>query len=454
MTLPALARGDVVTLPTTPQSLRDRALADDVRFILAVFVDLNGKPCAKLVPVAAADELEAGELGFAGFAAGLIGQHPHDSDLIAVPDLDSYAPIPFVREGLAIVHCDPYVDGKPWPFAPRVILKRALARLAEQGLSAKVGAEVEYFLVDRDADGHLKAADSKDEGLRSCYDARGVTRMYDHLAAVSEAMNALGWGNYANDHEDAPGQFEQNFKYAEALVTADRVITLRYLIGMLAEQRGMTATFMPKPFSDRAGNGLHFHVSLWDDDIAAFPDAADTRGLGLSPPHTPSSPACSSTPRGCSSSSHRASTRTSGAVRPPAPRARRGRPSTRRTAATTARTSSASPTPHASSCAPRTVPPTPTSPSPRSCTPVSTESNAPPTPVTRADPANRARAPPVLPRTLLHAVQALRDDTVLRDLIDDGNGVATYFADAKEEEFLGWHNTVTEWEIDRYLTAY
>src|SRR5919107_1350233 len=125
-------------------SLRERAESDGVRFILALFVDLNGKPCAKLVPTSAADQLEGGQLGFAGFAAGLIGQRPQDSDLIAVPDLDSYAPIPFVREGLAIVHCDPHVDGEPWPYAPRVILKKAIARLAERGLAGKVGAEVEY----------------------------------------------------------------------------------------------------------------------------------------------------------------------------------------------------------------------------------------------------------------------------------------------------------------------
>ena len=100
------------------------------------------------------------------------------------------------------------------------------------------GAEVEYFLVTRDADGTLRPADARDDAARPCYDARGLTRMYDHLTAVSTAMDALGWGNYANDHEDANGQFEQNFAYADALTTADRVITARYVISMLAEQRG------------------------------------------------------------------------------------------------------------------------------------------------------------------------------------------------------------------------
>lgn len=80
-----------------------------MRFLLAMFVDLNGKPCAMLVPVTAADELEAGELGFASSAAGLIGQRPQDPDLVAVPDPDSYVPVPFIRPGLGIVYCE---DGR------------------------------------------------------------------------------------------------------------------------------------------------------------------------------------------------------------------------------------------------------------------------------------------------------------------------------------------------------
>src|SRR5262249_46146877 len=159
-----------------------------------------------------------------------------------------------VREGLALVHCDPHVEGKPWPFAPRVILKKVLE---STDVELFAGVEVEYFLVTRDASGTITPADTKDTDAQPCYGARGLTRMYDHLTEVSTAMNALGWGNYANDHEDGNGQFEQNFAYADALTTADRVITARYLISVLAERRGMTATFMPKPFGDRTGSGMH-----------------------------------------------------------------------------------------------------------------------------------------------------------------------------------------------------
>ncbi|GAA4902130.1 glutamine synthetase-like protein [Actinomycetospora succinea] len=236
-----------LTLPEP--SLADRARADGVRFLLAMFVDLTGKPCAKLVPVESADELQHEGVGFAGYAVGAIGQQPCDPDLVAIPDVSSYTPLPWVRDGLALVHCDPHVEGKPWHYAPRVILQRVLAQAQARRLELFAGAEIEYFLVRRDDDGSVVLADALDCETKPCYDARGLTRMYEHLTGISEAMNALGWGNYANDHEDANGQFEQNFAYADALTTADRVITARYLISMLAEQRGMTATFMPKPFA-------------------------------------------------------------------------------------------------------------------------------------------------------------------------------------------------------------
>ena len=83
----------------------------------------------------------------------------------------------------------------------------------------------------------------------------GLTRQYEFLTTVSRYCNELGWGNYANDHEDANGQFEQNFEYADALVTCDRAIFFRYMVHTLAEQYGRIATFMPKPFTTLTGNG-------------------------------------------------------------------------------------------------------------------------------------------------------------------------------------------------------
>jgi glutamine synthetase len=267
---------------TNKEELAAATERDGVEFLFAMFVDMHGKPCAKLVPVSALDGLMADGAGFAGFAAGPMGQTPSSPDLLAMPDLSSYMPAPW-RPGLGIIQCDPYVLGEPWPFAPRVILRRQLDRLAASGVTLKVGAEGEYFLVRKSASGGIEVADPMDQAKAPCYDARALTRMYDHLTTVSRHMNTLGWSNYANDHEDANGQFEQNFTYADAMTTADRVIVFRYMIHSLAAEAGMLATFMPKPFSNLTGNGLHMHLSMWGDDgTELFVDPADSRGLGMS----------------------------------------------------------------------------------------------------------------------------------------------------------------------------
>jgi glutamine synthetase len=420
-------------------SLADIAKAHDVRYLLATFVDMTGKPCAKLVPIEAADELEAGAMGFAGYAAGLIGQKPQDADLIAVPDLASFTPVPFIKEGLAVIHCDPHVNGRPWPYAPRVILKNALARLAGKGMQAKVGAEVEYFLVNRNDDGTLSTADARDDSPRPCYDARGVTRMYDHLTSISEAMNSLGWGNYANDHEDAAGQFEQNFNYADALTTADRVVSLRYILNILAEQRGMTATFMPKPFTDRTGTGLHFHLSLWSGAEALFPgDDGQTddggRGLGLSPlaysfiagilNHAPALQAFLA-PTVNSYKRSGATTSSSGATWSPRKASFGGNDRTHMIRV-----------------------------------PDNKRIELRPDGVEKAAdpglPSGPGESKPdahLLPATLLHAVEALRRDPVILASLSGDPEIGRYYADAKEEEFLNWHNQVSDWEIRTYLTS-
>ena len=149
-----------------------------------------------------------------------------------------------------------------------------------------VGVEAEYHLLKRDETGKLVVADSLDTLDYPCYDARGLTRMFDYLSTISKYMNGLGYENYANDHEDSNGQFEQNFKYAEAMTTADRLIFFRYMVNTVAHSFGMLATFMPKPFHDLTGNGLHMNTSLWKGDenlfqLAGSKSGKDDHGLGL-----------------------------------------------------------------------------------------------------------------------------------------------------------------------------
>ncbi|HZC29784.1 MAG TPA: type III glutamate--ammonia ligase, partial [Gaiellaceae bacterium] len=221
--------------------------------------------------------------GFAGFAAGAIGQYPHDPDLAAMPDPRSFVPLPW-KPGVARLACDVHVEGQEWPYCPRTILRNQLARAAELGYAFKMGCELEYFLVRRLPDGSIELADELDNLDQPCYDMRALTRNLDFVSQVARNITALGWDNYATDHEDANGQFEQNFEYADALTTADRAIFFRYMVESMAQERGLIATFMPKPFAHLTGNGCHFHMSLWKDGENVFEadPSDDPNGMGLS----------------------------------------------------------------------------------------------------------------------------------------------------------------------------
>jgi glutamine synthetase len=434
-----------------PSTLAKLAHDAEIRFVLALFVDLRGKPCAKLVPVEAIEMLATEGAGFAGYAVGAIGQEPKDPDIMALPDPASFTPIPFIKEGLAIVHCDPHVEGKPWPYAPRVILKSLIQRAADAGFEPWVGAEVEYFLLTRNPDGSLATADPADTAAQPCYDARGVTRMYDHLTTISTAMNSLGWSNYANDHEDGNGQFEQNFQFADALTTADRVITLRYLLSMIAAERGMIATFMPKPFADRTGSGLHLHLSLTSGGQPVFPDGSDERGLGLS--ETAYSfiggildHACAlQAVVGPTVNSYKrtgALTTASGASWAPKQPTYGGNDRTHYIRVpddqrVELRGGDGSANPYLA---------------------IAAALGAGIDGIKRSvDPGALGATSdrPALPPTLLHAVDELEVDQVITGVLDAaGDGVAGYYANLKRDEFFTYHSTVSPWEVEQYLTAF
>jgi glutamine synthetase len=271
------------TIPSNADDAREIVAERGIEFLFAQFVDMHGKPSAKLVPAHHLDDLLSEGAGFAGFAAGDIGQGPHDPDLIAIPDPRSLTILPW-RPTVARFACDVTVEGEPWPFCPRTILRGALDRAAALGYEPKLGAELEYFLLRRTADGGIELADPLDTLELPCYDMRALTRNLDFVSTVSHAVTGLGWDNYATDHEDANGQFEQNFSFADALTTCDRAVFFRYMVESLAQERGLIATFMPKPFAHLTGNGCHFHVSLWRDGVNLFErdPAEDPRGFGLS----------------------------------------------------------------------------------------------------------------------------------------------------------------------------
>jgi len=245
-----------------------------IKYFLISFVDLFGTLRAKLAPASAIGDMAKDGAGFAGFASWL-DMTPADPDMLAIPDPKSLIQIPWKPE-VGWLAADPYMDGKLVEQAPRNTLKRMLKKAEEAGYTVKTGVECEYFLVSPDGEALSDPADTQS---KPCYDQAALMRRYDVVSEICDCMLELGWGPYQNDHEDANGQFEMNWNFAEALTTADRMTFFKYMVKAIAEKHGLRATFMPKPFAHLTGNGCHIHVSLWKGNKNAFDDANDPMGL-------------------------------------------------------------------------------------------------------------------------------------------------------------------------------
>ena len=230
-----------------------------IKYFLISFVDLFGNMRAKLAPASAINDMAKNGAGFAGFAAWL-DMSPADPDMFAIPDPDSLIQLPW-KPDVGWLASDLYMNGAPIAQSPRVTLKRLLTRAEESGYRLKHGVECEYHLIQPDGS---DIADLNDTQSKPCYDQAALMRRYDLITEICDVMLKLGWGPYQNDHEDANGQFEMNWDYDDALVTADRMAFFKYMVKALAEKHGLRATFMPKPFAHLTGNGCHAHVSLWD----------------------------------------------------------------------------------------------------------------------------------------------------------------------------------------------
>src|SRR3989449_814256 len=269
----------------TVDEVRARLTHDKVDYLLAQYVDIHGTPRCKGIPARAFDLFVGGSAGFAGAAVSGMGQGPHDHDMIAVPDLASYTLVPW-ETGVARFACDITVDGRPWPYCPRTALRRALDALRREGYTMMVGAEAEHFLVQRRPDGTIAPfdPDGVDTMDKPCYDFKSLAGSMGYLRAMIGYLEELGWEPYASDHEDANSQYEINWKYADALTTADRYTFFKMMTSQVAKRFGAVATHMPKPFARLTGSGCHFHISLWHPEGKRnlFLDEADRRGLGLS----------------------------------------------------------------------------------------------------------------------------------------------------------------------------
>jgi glutamine synthetase len=169
------------------------------------------------------------------------------------------------------------VGGVALEQSPRLVLQRQLQRSAALGLQLRTGVEPEFFLLEEAADA---IADGRDRQSKPCYDQLALMRHYPLIAELLDGMEQLGWGPYQADHEDANGQFEINWTFAGALLTADRHAFFRVMVAAIAERHGLRASFRPKPLAELTGNGAHLHASLWDPNgHNLFPDPQGPSGL-------------------------------------------------------------------------------------------------------------------------------------------------------------------------------
>ena len=257
--------------------LSDLARDRGIRYFLISFTDLFGVQRSKLVPAQSIDAMAEDGAGFAGFAAWL-DMTPADPDILAIPDRNSLIQLPW-QPDVAWMPADLYdINGEPMIDTPRLLLKKMVSTAAEKGYRIKTGVECEFFLLSAT---EQQISDSRDNSAKPCYDQQALMRRYDVISEICDAMISLGWQPYQNDHEDANGQFEMNWTYDDALVTADRQAFFKYMVKSIAEKHGLRATFMPKPFTNLTGNGCHTHLSVWDKEsnINLFVDRTEESEL-------------------------------------------------------------------------------------------------------------------------------------------------------------------------------
>ncbi|MDP4300711.1 type III glutamate--ammonia ligase [Leptothrix discophora] len=244
-----------------------------VHTLLVQFTDVHGVAKGKLVPLDQLASVLAHGAGFAGpsiAGTGLPRTGPR-AEYMARGDLATLQPLPWWL-GVARIVGDGHVAGEPFDACPRQVLRRQVARLAAEGWQLQLGIEPEFFLLRREADGSWRPADALDRLDKPSYDLQSLPRQAALLQALRAALEADGAEVQQIDHEDAHGQYELNFRHDQVLASCDRLMLFKLAAQRLAEQHGCVCSFMPKPWANQPGSGLHFHVSLWDGDRPAFDD--------------------------------------------------------------------------------------------------------------------------------------------------------------------------------------
>jgi glutamine synthetase len=261
---------------------RDELREQGVKYVLAAYTDVHGIGKAKSVPIDHFTTMMRGSELFTGAALDGLGQEPSDDELSVRPDLGRIVRLPW-RPEVAWAPGFLHYHGEPWPMCSRVVLQRAVDRAAALGLVFNLGIETEFYLVRRE-DGAVVPANPRDVLAKAAYDIVGLLENLPFMDELIGYMNELGFDVHSFDHEDSNSQFEFDFSYADCMTMADRQTLWRMMMKEIARRHGFDVTFMPKPYADRTGTGAHFNMSLADAESGEnrFADPADPRGNGLS----------------------------------------------------------------------------------------------------------------------------------------------------------------------------
>lgn len=244
----------------------------DVRFVRLWFTDVLGS--LKSVAVAPA-ELEGAfseGIGFDGSAIEGFAR-VHEADMLAKPDPSTFQILPWRGEtpSTARMFCDILMpDGSPSYADPRHVLKRALGRAADAGFTFYTHPEIEFFLLEGKPPQGGQPVPVDDSGY---FDHTAQGGGQDFRREVITMLENMGISVEYSHHEGGPGQQEIDLRYADALSTADNIMTFRTVVREVALSQGKWASFMPKPFTDFPGSGMHTHVSLFEGDENAFYEA-------------------------------------------------------------------------------------------------------------------------------------------------------------------------------------
>jgi glutamine synthetase len=262
-------------MPYETEQIVSKAKADGIHFVSLQFTDLFGTVKNVTIPV---DRLAVALHSGQSFDGSSIEGFARicESDMVLRPDPSTYRVLPWTAEDerTARLICDIYdTAGEPFAGDPRYILKQVVAEAEQMGYRYETGPEVEFFLFKMD--GHPSVSPvPQDVGSYFDFSPRDLaSRVRNHIAL---SLQAMGIEVEATHHEVAPGQHEVDFRYADALASADAVVTLRYAIKAVAQREGLYATFMPKPLFGQNGSGMHTHQSMSTlDGQNAFYDEDD-----------------------------------------------------------------------------------------------------------------------------------------------------------------------------------